>query len=115
MRVKPNCMQCGLPFLGGKDGCCELCSSGQLSRRTKKRLRCMCGKRAIQVVFGEIVPLGDEPFEVELPLCRDCLRLEMELEASESYKACQPKYNPVNVIVVKSLPRAHAKMSGRRL
>ena len=115
MHVKPNCKHCGRPFLGGKDGYCDLCKTDQLPHRKKKHLRCLCGKRAIRVVFGVVTPIGDEPLEVEMPLCRDCLRLELELEAGETCKGTPPIVNPIHIIVVKSLPRAQPRMSGRRL
>lgn len=70
--LKPPCIRCNQPYLAGKGGVCASC------RRGKKpaRLRCDCGKPAVAVLMTTVGT--SELYPIEIPLCRDCLSLEME-------------------------------------
>ncbi len=72
--LKAPCLSCHLPYLNGKDGICLACLRG--SKPTA--LRCLCGEIAVAVLCGRI-GLNRE-YAVEIPLCRQCLALELQEE-----------------------------------
>jgi hypothetical protein len=56
-----------------------------------------------------------ETMVVEVPLCRDCRELEIELEAAAARTQRPGRENPIQVIVLKSLPRRKPRLLGRKL
>jgi hypothetical protein len=115
MRIKANCKKCNHPYLGGENGCCDNCNGVRLPCKEKKRLLCLCGKRAARVVIGKAFSPEDEPVEVETPLCWECLELEIELENEEHHRPYGGNKNPIQIVVVQSLPRTKMRLTGRRL
>lgn len=116
MREKPNCLKCQRPHLGGKDGLCENCFREKKPRKRLKRLLCQCGKVAIVVVLATVLTPLEEAMEVEVPLCSACRKLEeeLELEYPPTRKPGTHPANPVQVIVVKNLPRPRRPLSGKK-
>ena len=114
MRIKPNCKICSRPYLGGGKDTCKSCLAYGPPRRKLKRLQCLCGKVARVVAIAEVLSPEDDLLEVEIPLCRDCEQLEMILEAAETRIRAKSWDNPIQVIVVKSLPRPSRPLRGRR-
>jgi hypothetical protein len=114
MPIKPICQVCKYPFLGGKNGICDACAANR-PKRSIRDLRCLCGRKAIIVFLANVLSPEGETMEVEIPICQDCYKLEMELEAIATHLHSPPLKTELNVIVVKSLPRAHPRWQGKRL
>jgi len=115
LRIKPNCELCGRPYLGGgQDGRCRTCAQGAHSTGVRKRLRCLCRKVAVVVMLGEVLTAEGEPMDVEVPLCIACRALELELELALTRMPARTGLKPVQVVVVKNLPRPKRPLSGRR-
>jgi hypothetical protein len=104
--------------LGGKDGCCEYCVRNKPARKKLKRLPCLCGKVAIVVVLATVLTPQEEPMDVEVPLCRLCWdlerELELEVELSTPKGLSRHAANPIQIIVVKNLPRSKRPLSARK-
>jgi hypothetical protein len=115
MRIKPNCKICKRPYLVGQDGYCEICGGAISPRKRKKQLHCLCGGQVYRIVVGRVFSAENEPMDIEVPLCEECLELELELEAEEVCPPSRVVNNPINIIVVHSLPRAIRRLKGRRL
>ncbi|MCC7129300.1 MAG: hypothetical protein IT297_02775 [Anaerolineae bacterium] len=114
MLIKPKCRLCNQIYLGGADGCCHACLSGNAPPRKPKRLRCMCGRKAVLVMLAEVVNADGETLTVEIPLCAACKKQELLLEKPQADPP-PAAANPLQVIVVKSLPRAHAPLRGSKI
>jgi hypothetical protein len=114
MRIKPNCSICKFPFIGGKDGICNACSANR-SRRLKRDLRCLCSRKAEIVILAVVLNPEGEPIEVEVPVCRSCKELELELEVAENHIHSIPDKSTIEVIVVKRMPRVHPRLQGKKL
>ncbi|GAB4483077.1 MAG: hypothetical protein Kow0088_26150 [Anaerolineales bacterium] len=70
--LKAPCSSCHQPYLAGKDGICLACLRGS----KPFVLRCACGRIAVTVLCDR-VGLNRE-YAVEIPLCEQCLALELE-------------------------------------
>jgi len=115
MKIKPKCSSCNRIFLQGQDGMCQPCRSGQILNRRARPPRCLCGKAAVVVILAEVLSPEQEIIELEIPLCRSCLELELTMEKQPPRPAPPPGPNPVQVIVVKSLPHTASRLKGRAL
>jgi hypothetical protein len=62
-----------------------------------------------------VVNAEGETMLVEIPICPVCKKLEIQLEASMARTPIGSEINPVEVIVVKSLPRARSRLQGKRI
>lgn len=69
---KAPCRSCHLPYLNGKDGLCLACLRGS----NPVGLRCACGQIAVTVLLDRVGLNGE--YAVEIPLCEQCLALELE-------------------------------------
>ncbi len=114
MKIKPRCLKCNCLFLGGQDGVCDMCLSRKPRKRKSKPLRCLCGKRAVAVLLAMVYPPDEEPLELEIPLCRECMEIERSMEAPGASVA-RFKTEPSCIVVVKSLPRVPPSSRGRSL
>jgi hypothetical protein len=112
MQVKAVCRSCRRPYLAGRGGLCEACRTSQ---PRPERLRCQCGKLAVAVIFAVVLTPEGEPRRIQLAVCRRCFRLEEEMEAELKPKPKADFDNPIEVIPVKSLPRAGGPLKGRKL
>ncbi len=115
MKIKSKCRACGRIFLGGRDGCCDLCLSGRARRRKASSLRCQCGKKAIQVMLATVITPEQVALELEIPLCQDCYELESRLECGSKLDEYVIATTAKQILIVKSLPRAHRILKGRIL
>jgi len=79
---KAPCRSCHLPYLNGKDGLCLACLRGS----NPVGLRCACGEIAVTVLLDRVGLNGE--YAVEIPLCQQCLALE--LESWEREPGCLP-------------------------
>ena len=73
-QIKPPCKRCHLPYLQGKKGICLACLRGS----NPLGLRCDCGNTAVAVLQTVVGING--VYSIEIPLCQDCLNLELEEE-----------------------------------
>ncbi len=78
-----RCRLCGRLYELGRNGVCRACqraisSPAGRNRHTRykkhKRLRCDCGKQAVTVKKVRVGAGG--VYQVRLPLCADCLKVE---------------------------------------
>lgn len=80
LKIKPACDRCGYPFLHGSERTCSTClrhSHTPQKPRRRSRLKCDCGELAVAVVFVGI-KAGDIITQEPLPMCEDCLRIEID-------------------------------------
>lgn len=70
--LKVPCKVCHQPYLNGKDGVCLACLRGS----SPIGLHCACGKNAVAVLLDHVGLNGE--YAVEIPLCEQCLTLELE-------------------------------------
>jgi len=115
MLIKPKCTVCNQIFLGGADGCCVVCLAGDAPPRKRRRLRCLCGCKATMVMLAEVVNADGELLLVEIPLCPACKKQELLLEESLAGSFPAAAANPLKIVVVKSLPRAHSPLRGSKI
>jgi hypothetical protein len=115
MKTKAKCQSCNRIYLGGRGGLCERCLSNTARKKMVRRLRCLCGKPAIVVILTTVFSPEEEPLELELPLCRECLALERSLETVPGLPETIIATNPAQIVVVKSLPRALPVLKGRKI
>ncbi|MGB9673961.1 MAG: hypothetical protein ACPL3P_07460 [Anaerolineales bacterium] len=79
-RIKDPCSHCHLPYLQGKNGICLACLRGS----SPIGLRCECGKPAVAVLQTYVGI--DGVYFIEIPLCQECLKLELE-EVNQSLRS----------------------------
>lgn len=84
LNLKPPCDRCGHPFLHGSENQCITClrrshDPDKVYRRS--RLKCDCGKNAVAVVYVGI-KVGNVISQEPLPMCEDCLRIEIDTAAN---------------------------------
>lgn len=115
MLIKPKCMICDQIYMGGREGCCSKCLSGRPAQKRRIRLRCLCGRRAVAILLGDVVNGDGEPMLVEIPICPICQNQEIQLEASQARMSSGSEKNPVHLVIVKSLPRARFRFQGKKL
>lgn len=75
-QIKHPCKRCHLPYLQGRNGICLACLRGG----TPIGLRCECGKSAVAVLQTHVGTNG--VYSIEIPVCQDCLNLELGEEDS---------------------------------
>ncbi len=75
-QIKPPCKRCHLPYLQGRNGICLACLRGS----APIGLRCECGKSAVAVLQTYVGTNG--VYFIEIPVCQDCLNLELGEEDS---------------------------------
>ena len=113
MKIKLKCQSCQRIYLGGRAGFCEWCLTGKVRAKKVKPAHCQCGKIAIEVMLATVLTPEDEFSELEIPLCRHCLELELEDEPRLVGKPVPT--DPSLIVVVKSLPRAKPPLKGRKI
>jgi hypothetical protein len=67
------------------------------------------------ILLGDVLTPEGETIVVEVPLCRDCRELEIELEAAAARPPGPGGVNPIQLIVLKNLPRTKPGLRGRKL
>jgi hypothetical protein len=79
-QIKAPCKRCHLPYLHGRNGICLACLRGS----NPIGLRCECGKNAVAVLQTYVGING--VYFIEIPVCQDCLNLELEEEPSSHFR-----------------------------
>ncbi len=79
--LKAPCRSCHLPYLNGKDGLCLACLRGS----SPVGLHCACGEIAVTVLLDRVGLNGE--YAVEIPLCEQCLALELESWECQSVRS----------------------------
>jgi hypothetical protein len=115
MKIKPKCQLCKRIYLGGRDSLCGPCLLDIAHKKKTKLLRCLCGKLAVVVILATVLTPEEEPFELEIPLCYKCCDLERTMEKESDLPEVTYHTNQVQIVVVKSLPRARQSLKGRIL
>lgn len=84
LNLKPPCEHCGLLYLVGSETACATClrrSHDPDKKHRRNRLKCDCSRIAVAVVYVKI-KFGGIINQEPMPLCEDCLRIEIDTAAN---------------------------------